>query len=371
MKRNAYVKNQIRIIKKTKARFLSIFCIVFLGASFFAGLRQSPLIMKESMHNYLQTYKWNDLNYIATYGFDESIIQKVEKVKGVEAVDYGFRFDALMSYDEKANIGMTVYSDDNFSKGVDLPELLKGRYPQKDNECLMDYQYIKKSSLKLNNQITLENDYGKKEYKIVGIINDSRYVSNLERGTNSLGDGNNSGFILVLNQGNEHMAVPDELFDLHNQKTFYNDLRIHLKNENHLYEFDDDYDEYVKPINKKIKAILKDYNLDFYNQTKEDALNKIADGEKEYQDGLKQYQEGMDAYQNGMNQYLDGKKQYDQGYLQYQQGLKEYQSGLKQYQVGLSQYQTGYQKYQEGLKQYQTGYQTYLDYVEKVDQYDT
>ena len=158
MKRNAYVKNQIRIIKKTKARFLSIFCIVFLGASFFAGLRQSPLIMKESMHDYLQTYKWNDLNYIATYGFDESIIQKVEKVKGVEAVDYGFRFDALMSYDEKANIGMTVYSDDDFSKGVDLPELLKGRYPQKDNECLMDYQYIKKSSLKLNNQITLEND---------------------------------------------------------------------------------------------------------------------------------------------------------------------------------------------------------------------
>ena len=371
MKRNAYVKNQIRIIKKTKARFLSIFCIVFLGASFFAGLRQSPLIMKESMHDYLQTYKWNDLNYIATYGFDESIIQKVEKVKGVEAVDYGFRFDALMSYDEKANIGMTVYSDDDFSKGVDLPELLKGRYPQKDNECLMDYQYIKKSSLKLNNQITLENDYGKKEYKIVGIINDSRYVSNLERGTNSLGDGNNSGFILVLNQGNEHMAVPDELFDLHDQNTFYNDLRIHLKNENHLYEFDDDYDEYVKPINKKIKAILKDYNLDFYNQTKEDALNKIADGEKEYQDGLKQYQEGMDAYQNGMNQYLDGKKQYDQGYLQYQQGLKEYQSGLKQYQAGLSQYQTGYQKYQEGLKQYQAGYQTYLDYVEKVDQYDT
>ena len=214
-------------------------------------------------------------------------------------------------------------------------------------------------------------DIDKKEYKIVGIINDSRYVSDLERGTNSLGDGNNSGFILVLNQGNEHMAVPDELFDLHDQKTFYNDLRIHLKNENHLYEFDDDYDEYVKPINKKIKAILKDYNLVFYNQTKEDALNKIADGEKEYQDGLKQYQEGMDAYQNGMNQYLDGKKQYDQGYLQYQQGLKEYQSGLKQYQAGLSQYQTGYQKYQEGLKQYQAGYQTYLDYVEKVDQYDT
>lgn len=49
------------------------------------------------------------------------------------------------------------------------------------------------------------------------------------------------------------MAVPDELFDLHDQKTFYNDCCIHLKNENHLYEFDDDYDEYVKQSIKKSK----------------------------------------------------------------------------------------------------------------------
>ena len=33
MKKRAYVKNQIQIIRKTKARFLSIFCIVFLGAA--------------------------------------------------------------------------------------------------------------------------------------------------------------------------------------------------------------------------------------------------------------------------------------------------------------------------------------------------
>lgn len=73
-------------------------------------------------------------------------------MKEVESVDYGFRFDALMSYDEKANIGMTVYSDDDFKTGVDLPELLKGRLPKEENECLMDYQYMKKSSLKIKRQ---------------------------------------------------------------------------------------------------------------------------------------------------------------------------------------------------------------------------
>lgn len=370
MKKKAYLKNQVRIIKKTKARFLSIFCIVFLGAAFFAGLRQSPLIMKESIHDYLQTYQWNDLNYIATYGFDDSVIQKVKKLKEVAAVDYGFRFDALLSYDEKANIGMTVYSDDDFKTGVDLPELLKGRLPKKENECLIDYQYIKKSSLKLKDTITLESDYGKKDYKIVGIVNDSRYISNLERGTNSLGDGNNSGFVFVLTKGNENMAVPQELFDLHDNKTFYNDLRIHLKNGNDYYEFDDDYDDYVKPINKKIKTILKSYNTDLYEKTKTDALNEIADGEKKYQDGLKEYQEGMDAYTQGQKQYLDGKKQYEQGYLQYQQGLKQYQSGLTQYNQGYSQYQSGLKQYEEGLSQYQSGYETYLSYENQVKQYD-
>lgn len=60
-------------------------------------------------------------------------------------------------------------------------------------------------------------------------MNDSRYISDLERGTNSLGDGNNSGFVFVLTKGNENMAVPQELFDLHGEETFYNDLRVHLK----------------------------------------------------------------------------------------------------------------------------------------------
>ena len=53
MKKKAYVKNQIRTIFNTKARFLSIFCIVFLGAAFFAGLRHTPLIMEQSMNDTL------------------------------------------------------------------------------------------------------------------------------------------------------------------------------------------------------------------------------------------------------------------------------------------------------------------------------
>ena len=336
MKKKAYVKNQIRIISKTRARFLSIFCIVFLGAAFFAGLRHSPIIMKESMHQYLQEYKWNDLNYIGTLGFDDDLIDKVSRVKGVKDIDYGFRFDGLMSYLDKANIGVTVYTDDNFKEGVNLPELELGRFPKEDNECLLDDRYFHNNHLKLNQEIEIKNDYGTKIYKIVGTANDTRYICNFERGTNSLGDGNNNAFVLVLTKGNETMTVPEDLFELHDHKTIYNDLRIHLENPDDLYEFDDDYDEYVQPIHKEIKAIFKAYYTSLYNDIKDEANQQINDGQKEYDDGLKQYNDGMKAYQDGIDQYNKGKKEYDNGYIQYQNGLKQYNQGYIQYQNGLT-----------------------------------
>lgn len=352
MKKKAYVKNQIRIISKTRARFLSIFCIVFLGAAFFAGLRHSPIIMKESMHQYLQKYKWNDLNYIGTLGFDDDFIHQVLDVKGVQDIDYGFRFDGLMSYLDKANIGVTVYTDDNFEKGVNLPELKSGRFPKKDNECLMDDRYLQNNQLKLNQEIKIKNDYGTKIYKIVGTAHDTRYICNFERGTNSLGDGHNNAFILVLTKGNETMAVPGDLFELHDDQTFYNDLRIRLENPDDLYEFDDDYDDYVQPIHEEIKTIFKEYYTSLYNDIKDDALQQINDGQKKYDDGLKQYNDGVKAYQDGVDQYNQGKKEYDNGYTQYQNGLKKYQQGYMQYQDGLKQYQEGYEQYLAGLEKY-------------------
>lgn len=357
MKKKAYYKNQIRTISKTRARFLSIFCIVFLGAAFFAGLRHSPVVMKESMHQYLQKYHWNDLNYIGTLGFDQSLIDQVSAIEDVEFIDYGFRFDGLMSYTNKENVGVTVYSDDNFENGTDIPEMVSGRYPQNDEECLLDNEYFASNQLKLGQTITISNDNGTKSFKIVGTVNDTRYICDFERGTNTLGDGNNYGYVLILTQGNEKLAVPQALFDLHDQTTIYNDLRIHLKNPNDLYEFDDDYDDYVKPINKEIKKVFKNYYQNLYDDKISEINTQIADGQQEYDDGLKSYNDGMKAYEDGVVQYQNGMQQYNDGYSRYQQALLDYKQGYAKYQSGLQQYNDGYSQYQEGVNLYESAWQ--------------
>lgn len=144
MKKRAYVKNQIQIIKKTKARFLSIFCIVFLGAAFFAGLRHTASIMEITMDSYLQEHAFNDLNYVATLGFTNEDIEAVKKIEQVAQVEYGNRFDALIQVGDNVK-GTTVYTNESFDNKVNKIELVDGTVPVADDECLVDNNYASRN----------------------------------------------------------------------------------------------------------------------------------------------------------------------------------------------------------------------------------
>ncbi len=357
MKKKAYVKNQFRTIFNTKARFLSIFCIVFLGAAFFSGLRHTPLIMEESIDHYLRKYNFNDLNYVATLGFDDEDIEAIKEIAEVDQVESGYRFDALIRFSENVK-GVTVYSNDSFDNQVNKVELVAGNKPKKENECLVDNHLALRNGLKVGDQVVLSNDNGSKEFTVTGLINDSRFISSTERGTNSLGDGTNEGFVLIYSSGNESLALPQELYDLRG-KVVFNEIRISLKNENDYGYFSDDYLDYVKSVNKKVKKLLNGRIDDLNEQLVNDAKAQLADGEAEYNDGVAKYQDGLNQYNEGVKQYEQGLQEYQNGLVQYNDGYSQYQTGLAKYQDGLKQYEAGYNEYLEGKKQYEAGLASY------------
>ena len=373
MKKRAYVKNQIQIIRKTKARFLSIFCIVFLGAAFFAGLRHTSSIMEITMDDYLKKYEYNDLNYISTLGFDESIVDKIVKVDEVENVEYGNRFDALMDFEDSRK-GVTVYTNNDFKNSVDKLELVEGSFPTKDDECVVDYNFTTRNKVNVGDKIVLSNDNGVKEFVVSGLVNDTRYFSTVERGTNTLGDGTNEAFIMILSDGNEEFALPKELYDLRG-KIVFNELRVTLKNPNDYSIFSDEYLSYCDDVNKQIEKILNN-EIDLVNDSLiADANDELAQGEKDYEDakakyedGVNQYNEGLAQYQNGYSQYLDGVSEYNKGYDQYSDGLKQYNDGLAQYQTGLQQYLDGESQYNQGLSKWQEGFKQYQELVNQYNQ---
>lgn len=368
--KKAYVKNLIRLIVNTKARFLSIFCIVFLGASMFAGLRHAPIIMHASMNNFLETYQFNDLEYIGTIGYSKEDINTLKDIDTILDIDYGIRFDVLIKKD-KITDGANVYTRDDFTHKVNMPMMMEGNYPTKDNECLLDSVYAQKKGYSLHDTIILENDQGKKEFVIVGIINDTRYISNMDRGSNTLGDGSNNAFIMILTKGNESFALPQELYDLREESILYNDIRITLKDNGDL--FSETYQTILNNAKKEIDKVLDDRYVTVNHQivgdareTLEDAiaqyldgLEKYNDGKDKYEDGLKQYQDGYAKYLDAVKLYEDGKAEYEDGYAKYLNAVKKYEEGKKQYQDGYVKYLDGEKQYEQGLKQYEDGLTAY------------
>lgn len=294
-KKSMYWKNLRRSILHSKSRFLSIFSIVLLGAAFFAGLRNTPGTMMESMDAYLDKNHFADLTYMASLGFSEDDIQSIKDTQGIEDVAYGYQFDALMKEDDKLS-GVTVYTSEAYNKDmINCPDLLEGRYPTQDDECLIDNE-LAKTGIKLDQTIHLSNDQGQKDFKVVGIVNDPRYIARTERGTNTLGDGTNEGYIEILNKENSFLAMPKELYDLRDEKILYNQISIRVKGALEETIFTEDYDDIVEEVNTKVKSTLSLRMSDLYDDLTRDARKTLDDAKEEYEKGLNSYNKNKDAF---------------------------------------------------------------------------
>lgn len=303
-KKQAYYKNLRRTILKSKARFLSIFSIVFLGAAFFAGLRNTPGTMISSIDQYLDKFHFADLTYIVNLGLSQDDIDSIKDTSGIQRIEYGYQFDALMKY-QTDSLGVKVYSSEKFEKDmIHYPDLLEGEFPKKDNECIIDQEMVNNYDLKIKDKVVLSNDQGQKEFIIVGIINDTRYISDLDRGTNSLGDGTNVGFVEILNKNNEFLAIPEELYDLRDEKKLYNQLTVSVKGANDYNIFTEEYDDYIEKVNTKIKSTLSLRMSRLYDDLTSDAQKKLDKAQKEYDKGYKTYQDSKETFDTQM---LDAK----------------------------------------------------------------
>ncbi|MEG0276105.1 MAG: FtsX-like permease family protein [Coprobacillus sp.] len=295
-KKSVYWKNLRRSTLKSKSRFLSIFSIVFLGAAFFAGLRNTPGTMMLSMDDYLDKYNFADLTYIVSLGFSEDDIKAVEKTEGIDKIEYGYQFDALMSINNQLS-GIKVYTSQSFhDEMINQPDLKDGRYPTKDNECVID-ELMVGDNKKIGDFIEISNDQGKKKFEIVGIVNDPRFIADTDRGTNSLGDGTNAGYIEILNQDNAFLAMPKDLYDLRDETVLYNQISVSVKGAEDYNIFSDDYDEYIETVNTKIKSSLSLRSSDLYEKLTSDANSELSSAEDKYNDGLDAYTKGKNVFE--------------------------------------------------------------------------
>lgn len=294
--------------------------IIFLGAAVFSGLRNTPYTMAASADAYLNSHNYADLTYIATLGFSDEDVAKVRKLKGVKKVVPCYQFDALFAHKDGKS-GVTVYSQEKYEKSMlDRPELLKGRYPKKENECIIDVN-LGKYNYKLGHTIELSNDNGTKTYKIVGIVNDPRYISNVDRGTNTLGDGTNSGFVEVLNEGARELGLNKKVAELRNNDHLYTSLLVDVEGTEKYNMFTSDYDNLIETVNTRVKSMLSEEMSDQYDQLTGDMQSKLDDAKKQYEEGYQEYKRNLDSFNSQISQ---GKIKLAEARIQFYEQKKIY-----------------------------------------------
>lgn len=78
MKNRSYNKSIIREILSSKARFISILAIIFLGVAFYSGIKSSGPDLQESINEFFSDKNLMDSKIISSIGLNEKDLKLLE-----------------------------------------------------------------------------------------------------------------------------------------------------------------------------------------------------------------------------------------------------------------------------------------------------
>lgn len=258
--KNAFTKNIIREIIKSKSRFLSIFAIIAIGVAFFAGVRATSPDMQITADKYLDENNLADISVLSKTGFTEEDIEKVREVKGVSNVVPGYRFDALALNGESeraVKIHSIALNKGNIS--INSPVLLEGSLPTKEDECVTEKKYLNVEKLKIGDYVELKTQNGVKKFKITGMINSPMYINSYQRGNNSLGNGETQAFFQIGEEAAYDLSIPKiPLPPNVTAPKVFSELSVMVEGAREKNSFLKEYDKIVEPVKERIEDLGKE-----------------------------------------------------------------------------------------------------------------
>ena len=332
-------------IRKSKARFISIFLIVALGVAFFSGIQASSPDMRYSGDAYYEAAKLMDLKIQGTLGLTQRDVKAVSDIDGVELAEGGYSTDVMSGEDDARK----VLHLESISSNFNLLTADEGRIPEKSGEIFLDKPFAKNRGYKVGDTISVSEDgdselLKKTTYTVVGIGSSPLYIS-FNRGNTTLGSGEISGFGYIL---------PED-FD---QEAF-TQIYIMVHESGNVISYTDAYDNLIEKIRKRVEGIEKEQCSLRYDEIVAEANEKLDDARKELEDGKKESEEKLgDAKKkldDGQKEYDDGKKEYEDGKQQLSDAKKELTDGKQQLTDGRQQITDGWSQLNSAKQQVEDG----------------
>lgn len=338
-------------IRKSKARFISIFLIVALGVAFFSGIQASSPDMRYSGDAYYEAAKLMDLKIQGTLGLTQRDVKAVSDIDDVELAEGSYSTDVMSGEDDARK----VLHLESISSNFNLLTADEGRIPEKSGEIFLDKPFAKNRGYKIGDTISVSEDgdselLKKTTYTVVGIGSSPLYIS-FNRGNTTLGSGEVSGFGYILPEDFEQEA--------------FTQIYVMVHESGDVISYTDAYDNLIRKIQKRVEGIEKEQCSLRYDEIVAEANEKLDDARKELEDGKKESEEklgdakkklddGQKKYEDGKKEYEDGKQQLSDAKKELTDGKQQLADGRKQIEDGWSQLNSAKQQVEDGLSQLNT-----------------
>lgn len=217
--RSAFFKDTVRSVTHSLGRFIAIAVIAALGTGFFAGLRMTGQDMLLAGDEYYDGTNLCDARVVSTVGLDQSQVDQLRAVAGVDGVMPAYEADATSdvageqctlrfhSLDVDAAKACfyteaSAVSDD--ADYINRPLLVSGSWPEAPDECLLSADQVWPGEVKLGDKVRLlegmqdlDKTFSVREFTVVGFVHSSYYTCSTNAGATSLGSGRLTSYVYV------------------------------------------------------------------------------------------------------------------------------------------------------------------------------
>lgn len=344
MKKKALIKEFFMEIRKTKARFLSIFVIAALGVAFFAGIRATAPDMNLTADSFYDATDLMDIRILGTLGITQEDLDAVSEIEGVEQAKGAYRLDVLCDTEDTQLVVCMMSSSDSINK----VEVTQGRMPKKKNECLADERFLELSGYQIGDTISvksgtedpIEDSLSETEYTITGTGKSSMYL-NMERGTSTIGNGERSSFLIV----------PPESFSM----DVYTEAVLQVQGAKDLLSGSEAYESLIKAVEDRLEALSEGQCKVRFETIKGDGEAQLGEARKEVEENEQKLADARTKLEEGEEELAQGEEALAQAKTELEEAQKKITDGESQLQSGESQIADGEKQLQDGWNSYYRG----------------
>ena len=254
--KKARTKNIIRGIKGNLNRFFSILFIVALGSGFMAGLAAASPDMYETADSYIDEYNLFDIDVKSYIGFTDEDIEKITSNENIESYLTAKSMDMVLQQEGETDYTSHVFGilDNDGNTRINKLELLDGRMPTSENECVVETVFGKYTgeSVEIGDSLiladsntdydSLKDNLSTTEFEVVGIVQSPMCIG-VE------GDSTNVGSGTI----NLNVYVSTDTFTM----DYFTDVYLTVKAAKALDTFSDEYNELINPVVDEFKDLGK------------------------------------------------------------------------------------------------------------------